>query len=311
MNRLNVAFWNVYNLFPVGVVERAPRSQSELDAKLNRLADVINSFFGTGADILGLAEIATEELLVELESRLRDTYHYRWVGQQNNQLTGLAFLFKEAAVSRIVHTDLQMEGLARPRVFMVECRVASTNTDTVVFFINHWKSKLGGGQIDRLASARWIEGQVASYGLRKCIVVLGDFNSEPFETPFNDAHLRTTRFFSSARRGTKLYNPSWRLLGEPDFYESLQEPGYRLSRPKTSHEGSRAFLDQLLVSGGALRGGPLELIESSVCLDWKEGVPDHTYRTKHTIAPARFRFENGIAEGMSDHFPLLASFSVN
>jgi hypothetical protein len=43
MANLNVAFWNVQNLFEPSVVARGPQSQTELDEKLDVLADVINA----------------------------------------------------------------------------------------------------------------------------------------------------------------------------------------------------------------------------------------------------------------------------
>ncbi len=75
MTTLNVAFWNVQNLFEPGVVARGPQSRVELDEKLDVLGGVINEFFaGDGPDLLGLAEVQQERLLRELVSRLNHSY---------------------------------------------------------------------------------------------------------------------------------------------------------------------------------------------------------------------------------------------
>ena len=71
MASLNVAFWNVQNLFEPGIVSRGPQTPAELDEKLAVLGDVINAFFGgDGPDVLGLAEVNTKRIFLELVRRL-------------------------------------------------------------------------------------------------------------------------------------------------------------------------------------------------------------------------------------------------
>jgi len=59
MSPLNVAFWNVQNLFQPPVARRfgrGPQTIRERNAKLDRLASVIDGFFhGQGPDLLALA----------------------------------------------------------------------------------------------------------------------------------------------------------------------------------------------------------------------------------------------------------------
>lgn len=85
MADLNVAFWNVQNLFEPGVATRGPQTQTELDEELDVLGDVVNSFFGGGGpDLLGLAEVNTEQILLDLVSRLNHPYFHGELGGTAN-----------------------------------------------------------------------------------------------------------------------------------------------------------------------------------------------------------------------------------
>lgn len=56
--RVRVCFWNVQNLFEVGAVARGPQSDQELQAKIERIGEVLTACFDDGpADLIGLAEI--------------------------------------------------------------------------------------------------------------------------------------------------------------------------------------------------------------------------------------------------------------
>jgi hypothetical protein len=194
----------------------------------------------------------------------------------------------------------------------------STNADpTVIFAVAHWKSRLGESSAsgtagpERCEAADWLADQLDACGRGRSVVVMGDFNAEPFETPFHAPHLGTTRLFSTAIRSTRLYATAWRLFPEPRTIEEYNDPGFQLERPVTSYDGDRALFDQLLVGGGALRGGPLLLREKSIRYHWVPGL--NASRTRTSIKPLRFDFnpETGTSTGASDHFPLLAEFAVN
>ena len=315
---LRVAFWNVYNLFPVGVVERGPQTEEELNAKLDALADCANGFFdGHGPDVLGLAEVATEELLRALLSRLQGTFQYLWASPGSSARTGIAFAYREGCLTGVTETG-RFGNPQRPWLLHVEAEVSnSTNADpTASFVVAHWKSRMGdpsGGtpSLERCEAADWLRDQLDASGRGRSAVVMGDLNADPFETPFHASHLNTTRLFSSAIRSARLYATAWKLFPEPQSVEEYNSPDFRLARPVTSHDGDRVLFDQLLVGGGALRGGSLLLREQSVRYHW---VPDtNAIQTRMAIRPFRFEFDPATGEntGASDHFPLLAEFIVN
>ncbi len=102
MANLNVAFWNVQNLFAPGIIARGPQSQTELDEKLDVLSDVIDAFFGgNGPDVLGLAEVNSEQILLDLVGRLNSSYVHVWEDPGTNDQTGLGLIVRESRFANL------------------------------------------------------------------------------------------------------------------------------------------------------------------------------------------------------------------
>jgi len=319
MADLNVGFWNVENLFEPAVVSRGPQSQTELDEKLDVLADVINQFFdGSGPDILGFAEVNTETLLLDLTGRLNDAYFHVWEDAGMNNQTGLGLIARESRFVDLSVLDTQRPSVAsRPRSMIVTCELVGSPEPFLVV-VNHWKSRLGPPALhnaDRLQTADWLGDYLANTANETCVIVLGDFNAEPFEPPFSELRLRGRRTFSNALWSSAtpayLYNTAWKILTEPESWEDASQAGYVESRPKTTHGDSGVnVFDHLLVSARALRNGPLTLREGTLDLFRNQ----RTLRQTNTgvLRPLRWNFVSASEhEGSSDHFPLLARFTAN
>jgi hypothetical protein len=320
MATLRTAFWNAYNLFDVGVVSRWPQTQAELDAKLDALVDVIASWYGgDGPDLLGLVEVGSSAVLSQLISKLNTKvgaiYRHEWAAPVLSTTTGIAFLYRKGCISNVSIAAIEQTGQQRPRCLAIEFEVKSSGhapTATIKYIICHWKSRMSGGHADRQASGQWIQNAVAASGLRGSVVVVGDFNAEPFESPFNRKHMDASRFFVRPS-DTTLYLSSWRYLAEPDLWNHTLDVGYQVSRPKTSHDGSKVIFDQLAVSGSVLKGGPITLDETTLKFDWRDNDSNHTNRTKRVISPVRFSYDSNntpVSTGYSDHFALLAEFII-
>ena len=92
-SQINVAFWNVQNLFEVGAVSRGPQTQQELDEKLDVLAAEIDGFFdGDGPDLMGLAEVHTLSVFNNLVDRLSGDYRRIWESAVYDDHTGLGLI---------------------------------------------------------------------------------------------------------------------------------------------------------------------------------------------------------------------------
>jgi hypothetical protein len=326
---LNVAFWNVENLFEPGAVDRGPRSEAELSAKLDVLARVIGRLFSGGAPhLLGLAEVHTERIFRLLRERLGGDHHALWEESGSSSATGLGLLARKDAFAGIEVEAVQRPGMfKRPRCLLARCELTSRREPLLVA-VNHWKSRMPTAGLspeeDRVETAKWLGDRLATSMRATCAIVLGDFNAEPFERPFNERALRSVRFFSSAlwsgATPAYLYNTAWRFLAEPDYWEDFgavkeSEPRasgaadddslesywqavdprkreYRLPRPRTSHgKGSSVIFDQLLVSGHALRGGPVTLNERSVGYHCDEDTSER--KRSADVVPRRWTYAGG------------------
>lgn len=316
---LRLAFWNVQNLFEPGVVARGPQDAEELNAKLDNVARAIQQFFGgQEPDILSLAEVNTGRILNDLKARLSGTFHAVWEPAGVSDQTGLGVLANAQLVSslRIVAAQRPSQ-FARPRAIVVECELIG-KPEPLLLIVNHWKSRLPSSPItdeaDRRQTADWLGQSLASERRTRCVVLVGDFNAEPFEPPFGELRLKARRTFSSAlwTRATPayVYNTAWRFLSEPDPWEQTLVPAYRATRPKGTHAADLVF-DQLLVSGAALRGGLLTLRDSSVALATIDQLTSR-FNRQGACVPLPWSYVSAVEySGTSDHLPLTAVFSVN
>ena len=156
-----------------------------------------------------------------------------------------------------------------PRYMIARCQLKQGG-EPFVFVVNHWRSRRGGDDAacERRKTARDLGDWLAGAQDDTCVVAVGDFNAEPFEEPFGVLGLRSVRHFSpdlwAQLAPACLYNTAWRFLCEPDPWEVVEAGGaaYVAPRPMTTYASpTPVLLDQLLVSGRALRGGPITLLE--------------------------------------------------
>ncbi len=320
MHQLRVAFWNVENLFAAGAVDRGPQTEDELHAKLGVLGDTIDSFFdGHGPDLLGLAEVGTLVLVDRLLEHLEGEYLRVWEAPSRPDETGIALCGRRGIVSDIQLLHAQRPVLqARPRWLACRCALHGAVNPFIVV-VAHWKSDRPAGLIspryDRLESAQTLAEFLSQREDTPCALAIGDFNVRPTEAPFADAglggHQHFNSVFTTMSTPRLLYNTAWRFVCEPDYYEDTLRPDYREPRPKTSfgEKAHDAILDQLLVSGRALRGGPLSLRESTVC--YYHDRRTELYTPTGALRPREWKYRGpSDSSGASDHFPLLAEFVV-
>lgn len=321
---MRMLFWNVANLFEPRTVDRGPQSQEEVEGKLAAVGGVLRGAFGGPLpDLIALAEVHTEGLFARIRSALPEPYHMRFEPARGPGQTGLGVLARDAVFHQIDVVDtFRPTMMQRPRAMLLDCRLGSSAR--FMFAVNHWKSRMvhAGDAFtpdeDRGESAEWLGERLAGLEKRDCAVVVGDFNAEPFEPPFGEFGLRSRRHFSGAlwaqATPAYLYNTAWRSLQEPEAWENRSALGnaYRDRYPKTSHDTSPPVIfDQLLVSGAALRNGPITLREQSVRYFWNDEIAEWT--GGGYLKPKRWRWNEveGRGTGASDHFALLGEFDVN
>jgi len=144
---------------------------------------------------------------------------------------------------------------------------------------------------------------------KRHILLLGDFNAEPFATPLRE-WLWTSRSRERARSAAHhadtslkrihLYNAAWRLLGEQHEFDGTAV----LDVAGTTYwadERKWATFDQVIVSGGLLSTQAPYFDEKSLA------VHSSAASLAEEATPQKFSFDAqaGRATGVSDHLPIL------
>jgi hypothetical protein len=229
--------------------------------------------------------------------------------------TGLGILAREPIVDLQYVDSQRVTSLSRPRCLLARCLLA--NGRSFLIAANHWKSRIPSTTFglndhqDRLQSARWIRDTIKGLG-ETCVLLLGDFNAQPTESYFDDYHLRCTYHFSKANYSAgsldRFYNTAWRFLTEPFHWEDwyARTPRPKEHRPKRTHFGAFVIWDQLLLSGYALKNGPIQLQERSA--RYFAGPHNSRYNRDGVLEPVPWSHRGGTPNGASDHFPVLAEF---
>jgi hypothetical protein len=309
-----VAFWNVENLFDIEAsprrsdkLERTLRgelagwSQAVLDKKIEQLASVIMKMNGSrGPDLLGMAEIENEHvlrLLCRALLPLNRSYEVVHADSSDGRGIDVAFIYDAAkfeARERFSHYIVKR--IATRELFQVNFVIEGDPQQQLVVVGNHWPSRLGG--MYESEPFRIVAGETLAYfherirqelGNDTAVLVMGDFNDEPFNRSLVDHALsERARSKVTQARTPRLWNLMWPLLGQ--------------GLGTHYHENTGAVIDQFLVSRGLTTGASgtrasgdtVELIR----------FPEMMAPGPHG-APRRFgRGANRDEQGFSDHFAI-------
>ena len=305
---MRIAFLNCHNLYDVDAQNvDAPATLNERDTKIANLAATLQQVFrGTLPDIIGLCEVGSYGVGRQLRDALvanLPSFRYSsvWSGLGPNVRsrfsTGLMTLYNPDLLERLREPLRHSPAVnARTQWLAVPFRLKANLSTEFWFVANHWKSAVNVApevmQIRHMQSAR----QLGEFYLElptRPMLLIGDFNCEPFDTPFcrqegtrlkalRERRAILTKNVNGCRGAiTYFYNPAWRLLGDPDHYEIAQQPGYTPSRPPGTYLQFRRrtgwqTLDQMLVSRQLLDGGQITLRESSAhIVSPHNGCSDH------------------------------------
>lgn len=310
MSDIRVAFWNLENLFDQEDAVRDPILAKTLrrelagwtaairDAKIGQLAKIIRSMFGgEGPDLLGVAEVENEAVLQLLGNELniagRD---YRVLGHDSPDARGIdvSFLFdaNTLTASNPQH-QVVVKRTATRDVFWADFTVQPTGSSFTAV-ANHWPSR-SAGQYES-EPFRLLTGETVSFVLdellddEKPILLMGDFNDEPFNRSMQEYLLgtRDRESVASARSAPRVWNLMWPMMSDTN-------PGTHRFRSTWN------MLDQFLVSRGMLlEASDVNLVSGSV----------EIFRPPEMLgtgsAPRRFGRPSATldTQGFSDHFPI-------
>ena len=317
-----IAWWNVENLFSKAndpartdklqralAGELAGWTQPVLDKKLDQLGSIITQMNGnTGPDIFGVCEVENADVLSQLIGRLSSlNRNYKVVHADTKDKRGIdvAFIYDGAKFkvnrAEIFNHFILRRNATRDLVQVNFYTKAANNR--LVLIGNHWPSRLGGEYASepyRIIAAEtlayWHERIIELHTNDQAIVVMGDFNDEPFNRSLVEYGLSERiekRVKSKRSRNPYLLNLMWPFMGQglgTHYYAGLpgmldqflvNRPVLRDDSPFTVDLGSVEILDypEMVMTSGANRGGPR-----------RYGRPSESST-----------FDKG---GFSDHFPI-------
>jgi endonuclease/exonuclease/phosphatase family metal-dependent hydrolase len=318
MKTYSIAWWNLENLFDIaGAPHRTEKLErtlaSELrgwteaivDQKIQNLAAIIRQFNGgRGPDLLGVCEVESRPVLDRLVTALRPLRRrYRVAHFDTSDQRGIdvAFIYDAALFSttkreRFAHVVIKRA--ATRELVQVNFRTASGGLLVVIG--NHWPSRTGGQHESE--PYRIIAGETLSYfcqriqeihGKEAAILVMGDFNDEPFNRALTDYALSC----GDPTRVVHALNP---------MLVNLMWPEMGAGRASFYFGNAPLMLDHFLVSKGMLNSGAKLRVkaDSATAARFPEMMSSGRY-------PAAIRFGRPSSQlnlaGFSDHYPITMS----
>lgn len=315
--RLRVAWWNLENLFDHENAVRDPQLKSSLrgelrgwsaavrDRKIDQLARIVAQLFeGQGPDLLGVCEVENEEVMVRLAQAIDlPGRQYAVVAHESPDARGIdvSFLVDSAVLeaSDPQHQVVIKRSATRDLFWMRVRRRGSPHS--FVPIANHWPSRSAGQYSSE--PFRMLTGETLAYVVDRLldeapdtpILVMGDFNDEPFNRSMQEYLLGTRDPGRVSRsRSGHLLNLMWPLMHGDD-------PGTYL------HGSDWNMLDQFLAAKALLRRtGPVRVDRATVAIYRPEEIQGRSGRPRRFGRPARGLDE----DGYSDHFPITVELLV-
>ncbi|MFI6013302.1 endonuclease/exonuclease/phosphatase family protein [Streptomyces sp. NPDC051243] len=333
MGPFYVAWWNVENLFDE---EHSPRRSEKMarvlgddlrgwtpelrDRKISQLATVIAQMNGErGPDLLGVCEVENEFVMQQLAGAVNDrvtgrTYQVVHADTSDQRGVDVAFIYDSAlftapADQRFQHVVMRRTGTRE--IFQVNFKTVSGHTWVV--FGNHWPSRRGG-ELES-AAYRATAGETLAYfheralevhGAHTPVLVMGDFNDEPFNVSLTQ-HALSTRQRTKVLNATtapRLWNLMWPIVGNDDRTESAGSE--QTVRPAGTFyfENTANVLDQFLVNKNML--SPRARLRAEPGSVHIVTHPQGMVGTGRYPAPVLFggMGKDVNKDGYSDHYPI-------
>lgn len=207
----HIYWWNLENLFDVFDSPRRPDwlkktlkselkgwTEDVLAKKLSNLVSIIKKFNNnTGPDILGVCEIENEYVMQKLAEKLNNNvnriYSVLHKDTKDNRGIDIAFIYDSVKYDQtgdLFSLEIMKRNATRD-VLQVTFKTKKGNEITILG--NHWPARMGGqyeSEPYRIMVGEtvsyWIERIQEKKGEEHPIVLMGDFNDEPFNRALTD-----------------------------------------------------------------------------------------------------------------------------
>ncbi len=319
-------FYNDADFTPTG---RYEWTNEKLHWKLQNLSEIVLSVRNKNEkkcpDALALSEVENREVLVLWRDLFLSDCQYQEIiifepasrSEARDDRRGI----KVALMTRYPLAESPQFHLLYPgsrHILEVHLLVG---THPLILFINHWKSRIGGGEDKRILAAEFLKKrttEILSQDPYFDFVVLGDFNDEPENVSLGEiiGQVNYPSDFLEDLEATRLYNVSFEKFHLGYLLERAQrliqagrnwrieevEAEIRKRRATYYYKSRRQHLqfDHFLLSRGLFDQTGLRYKPMSF------EVVRHPRYTDENLAPIPFRpFSGGAQGGASDHFPIL------
>ncbi len=340
MNEYFIAWWNLENLFDIeDSLHRPPRlkellkdelkgwNEEILSAKIGQLSRIIVKMNdGLGPDLLGVCEVedgpVINRLLDNMNSSLDRDYHVAHEQVEDKRGIEVAFIYdgakfeigksKEDKKNEVYsHRVLRTE--ATRNILQINFRLKSSN-NYLVLIGNHWTSRSRGeleSEPFRIAAGEalgYFHKQILrEIGRDAAILVMGDFNDQPFNRSIMDHGLGTPYEVQVDQAHDELpffYNLMWGLMvdGLASFYYTRKDT----TISKNSYTVFPNMLDQFMVSRAIKFGIHIKVKESSVAILKDDMHDDGPFQKPIEFGRPAICGQPGELNknGFSDHFPI-------
>jgi len=291
MSTLKIAWYNLENLFePLQHPElKEEWTPEHYKNKVKNLASVISELHDPiGPDLLGICEVQSEKVMKDILNELSNGNEYGIVHHDSPDMRKIdvGFIYRKSVLSdpKAVAYNVRKRYPTR-NILVVTFQVKNGSILKVIG--NHWPSRSSGQyesepfRIMVAENCAWIVDKCYQKDAKTNIIVMGDFNDEPFNRSIQEYlfAIRNRDRVQARKNSTKsrpyLYNLTWSLMGgtTPGTYYFGKNPaGWNM-------------LDQIMVSKGILVGNSgLEVDEKSIKIfrpkRIKEGSKPKPYRKR-------------------------------
>jgi len=297
---LKIGFWNMENLYDTqndawNDDDFTPEGQYFWDEtryqnKLKNMARVLDSI---GADILGMCEVESKKVLVDLRTVLSGNgkkYEIVHFDSPDERGIDVAIYYNPEKLTMIAAAPVPVVLSDRDKTRDILHAVLKHNAtgDTLHYFVNHWPSRRGGTEgsaIKRATAAKTLHNYLETNNLwSKSFVLVGDFNDNPWDSSIrqvlgackpavkSDCRIHNLAgFFDVTQTGTLKYNNRW------DIFDQIMISSALWNKPRANHKfksySNQIFAPEwILQHGGKYEGHPLRTFGGKTYLN---GFSDH------------------------------------
>jgi hypothetical protein len=312
-----IAWWNLENLFDIenalGRSDKLKRTLGNelkgwtspvLNQKLANLASVIRQMNnGLGPDLLGVCEVENRAVLELLVSSLSlPARKYKIIHQDTKDERGIdiAFIYDDKIFTpdkkpNIFSLEI-IKRFATRTIMQVNFRTRKGNNQ-VIMMGNHWPSR-SGGQYES-EPFRMMAGETLSYWMKRiqeiygedvAVMVMGDFNDEPFNRSLTEYALSVNQ----PQKVTRAKNP---------YLYNLMYANVANQEGTIAFDGTPLTIDQFMVSKGFLSSdGKFGIGQSSLKIESYPGMVSKNGEPIRYGRPSQKSSYN--QKGFSDHLPI-------